>query len=159
LNGAFVCRFTDALLAGPGLLGLGVGDVGDEAEAVYFSHLRVYAPKPPEEKVGQVHLFAGHKDVVHGLAVSRDGRYAVSGGGYKFRDGKWVDGAKDFDIRVWDLATRTELRRLGGSEAAVWSVALSPDGRRVLSGGGNADGAIRLLDVETGKELVRSETR
>ena len=35
-------------------------------------------------------------------------------------------------------------------------MALSPDGRRVLSGG-NAEGAIRLLDVETGKELTRSE--
>jgi WD40 repeat protein len=116
-------------------------------------------PEPaPAEKVGQVHLFAGHRDIVHGVAVSRDGRYAVSGG-YKLRDGKLVDGAKDYDIRLWDLATRTEVRRLAGSGAAVYSVALSPDGRRVLSGGGHPTGAVRLLDAATGQELKRSEAR
>jgi WD40 repeat protein len=117
-------------------------------------------PDPaPAEKVGQVHLFEGHRDIVHGLAVSPDGRHAVSGGGYKLREGKLVDGAKDYDIRLWDLATRTEVRRLPGSGAAVYSVAFSPDGRSVLSGGGNPEGAIRLLDVATGKELRRSEGR
>ncbi len=111
------------------------------------------------EKVGQVHLFEGHKDIVQGIAVSRDGRYAVSGGGYQFRDGKYVDGARDYDIRVWDLTRRTEVRRLGGSGAAVWSVALSPDGRQVLSGGGDPTGALRLLDAATGKVLRRWEGR
>jgi serine/threonine protein kinase/WD40 repeat protein len=113
----------------------------------------------PEAKVGQVHLFEGHRDIVHGIAVSRDGRYAVSGGGYKLRDGQLVPGAKDYDIRLWALATRTELRRLSGSGAAVYSVAFSPDGRHVLSGGGNPEGAIRLLDAATGKELKRTEGR
>jgi WD40 repeat protein len=114
---------------------------------------------PPAEKVGQVHVFQGHKDIVHGIAVSRDGHYAVSGAGYKYREGKWVEGAKDYDVRLWDLATRTELRRLSGTGAAVWSVAISPDGLQVLSGGGGPTGAVRLLDAVTGQELKRWEGR
>jgi hypothetical protein len=49
LNGTFVGRFTDKRLEGPGILGLGVADAGDRAEAVYFAHLRVYAPRPSDE--------------------------------------------------------------------------------------------------------------
>jgi len=120
-------------------------------------HLLRLPDPPPAEKVGQVHVFEGHKDIVQGIAVSADGHYAVSGGGYKFRDGKYVDGAKDFDIRVWDLTKRTEVGRLPGTGAPVWSVALTWDGKRVLCGGGCPDGALRLLEVGTGKELWHGE--
>ena len=41
----------------------------------------------------------------------------------------------DASLRLWDLATGQEIRRLEGHMAPVFSVAFTPDGRSGLSGG------------------------
>jgi tRNA A-37 threonylcarbamoyl transferase component Bud32 len=48
-------------------------------------------------------------------------------------------------------APRREARRLTGHREAVWAVALSPGGHRVLAGG--KDRTVRLWDLGTGREL------
>jgi WD40 repeat protein len=53
---------------------------------------------------------------------------------------------------VWDVKTGKELRRFMAPSGTERFETLSPDGRRVLIGGG--DGTAKLWDVETGKELV-----
>jgi WD40 repeat protein len=53
---------------------------------------------------------------------------------------------------VWDVETGKELRHFAAPLGTEQSATLSPDGRRVLIGGG--DGATKLWDVETGKELA-----
>ncbi len=52
--------------------------------------------------------------------------------------------------RLCDATTRT----LRGHTGAVWSVAYSPDGRRVVSAG-NGDGTVKIWDVGSG-QLIRS---
>src|SRR5262249_52315627 len=55
----------------------------------------------------------------------------------------------------WDVETGQELRCFKGHTLWVASVALSPDGRRVLSGSG--DGTVRLGGAETGEGRRRIE--
>jgi hypothetical protein len=95
--------------------------------------------------------FRGHTDWVLCVAFSPDGRlaYSTSGGRYT---GVWQDGT-DSAIRVWDVETGREVRKLEGHEGMVWSVAVSPDGRRVLSGG--HDRIPILWDAETGAVIRR----
>jgi len=60
-------------------------------------------------------------------------------------------GNKDGTIRLWDVVTGNELRRLEGHQKGVVSVAFSPDGKLLVSGA--AEEAVRLWDPATGKEI------
>jgi WD40 repeat protein/uncharacterized caspase-like protein len=73
-----------------------------------------------------------------GAAFSPDGRLAARGHGQV--------------IKVWDVATGQDRLELLGHTAAVKSVAFSPDGPVLLSGG--EDGALRVWNLQTGKELA-----
>jgi WD40 repeat protein len=100
-----------------------------------------------------VRQFVGHEDIVWAVAFAPDGRRAVSGGGMR-KDGAgpgYVAGARDHDIRLWDVDTGQELKRFTGHREAVGALAFSPDGSRVLSGGN--DGSVRLWQASTGKEV------
>ena len=81
---------------------------------------------------------AGHSGPVASVAISRDGRTALSG--------SW-----DQTLRLWDLADGKELRTFVGHASSVYSVAISPDGRTALSGSGDA--TLKLWDLASGKEL------
>ena len=85
------------------------------------------------ESGGLLHEFKGHGDNVWSVAFSPDGSLAYSAGGGVYRDG-WQDGT-DFAVRVWDVKTRRQLHALKGHKGMVMSIAVSPDGRYVLSGG------------------------
>jgi mono/diheme cytochrome c family protein len=83
--------------------------------------------------------FVGHTDAVLCLALSPDGRLALSGG-------------QDHTLRLWDVADGRLLRSLDSHTAAVSCVAVSPDGKLALSG--SVDRTVRLWDLEEGKEIA-----
>jgi WD40 repeat protein len=58
-------------------------------------------------------------------------------------------------IRVWNLETGKEVRKVAEIEDAVFS--LSPDGKQLVAC--NSDRKLRIFDVETGKELLRIDPR
>ncbi len=64
-----------------------------------------------------------------------------------------LSGSADGSVRLWDVETGRELRRLDGHTALVSSVAFSPDGRKALSGG--YDHTVVLWDLQTGQEVKR----
>jgi WD40 repeat protein len=76
--------------------------------------------------------FGGHQSGVAALALSPDGKLAASAGDR---------------VRVWDLATSKEARRL---DVAAVAVAFAPDGKTLASAG--RDRLVRLWDVESGME-------
>jgi WD40 repeat protein len=101
--------------------------------------------------LGEIRRFTGHTGHVRSLAVSKDGKRALSG-------------SMDGTARLWDVATGKELLRFVGHLNApartgqwkgvkwVWSVAFSPDEKRAISSGA-LDRALRLWRVEDGKEV------
>jgi WD40 repeat protein len=80
----------------------------------------------------------GHSEAVWGVAVSPDGRRAVSA-------------SNDKTLKVWDLETGHELRTLEGHSHWVMGVVVSPDGRRAVSA--SYDETLKVWDLETGREL------
>jgi WD40 repeat protein/HEAT repeat protein len=103
---------------------------------------------------GEKRQFAGHKDIVWAVAFSPDGKQAVSGGGMqKTADGGFADGAKDYDIRLWDVEAGTETLRFHGHQKAVQCVAFSRDGRRLVSG--DIDNTVRAWQVANGEQVGR----
>jgi eukaryotic-like serine/threonine-protein kinase len=89
----------------------------------------------------QTHLASlEHPDLISALAYSRDGQTLAAAD---------VRGA----VRLWDGAGRRLLRSLPGHGRPVTDLAFRPDGRRLVSAGGQ-DRTGRLWDVETGQEIL-----
>jgi WD40 repeat protein/CubicO group peptidase (beta-lactamase class C family) len=128
------------------------GPVDGNTEEAEVELTPIAFPRPPVAEPGELRAFRGHADQVNSIAVTRDGRFIVSGG-------------NDATVIVWDTATGHELCRGQGMTEAVWAVAVSPDGSRLLAAGGGSfvDGAwadakdldLHLLDLATGAELRR----
>jgi len=55
-------------------------------------------------------------------------------------------------VHVWDLASGKRTQPVKGLKASVGRVVFSPDGKRLATAG--SDKAVRVWDVETGKELA-----
>jgi WD40 repeat protein len=89
--------------------------------------------------IGLEKCLLGHKGWVWGVALTPDGRRAVSSG---------YGGA----VTVWDLSQGREERTLAGHRGRVSDVALSPDGSRTVSVG--FDGMLKIWDTESGEELA-----
>ncbi len=70
-------------------------------------------------------------------------------------DGKWLAAGSsnaDSTVRLWDLATRKRVHAPAGHRAAVNTVAYSPDGTRLATGG--RDETVRVWGAATGKQLL-----
>jgi WD40 repeat protein len=86
------------------------------------------------EMLGQ---YKGHAEAIYTVAFSPDGRLAYSAGGGNVRGESHDRG--DFAIHVWDLKTGRAAGRLEGHKGIVWGIAVSPDGRRLLTAGDDKD--------------------
>jgi WD40 repeat protein len=89
-----------------------------------------------------IRTLKGHTGCVNAVAVTPDGRRAVSA-------------SADQTLRVWDLENGQTLRRLEGHTGWVNAVAMAADGRRVVSASG--DETLRVWDLESGQTLRRLE--
>ena len=85
-----------------------------------------------------IRTFEGHRDWIRTVALTLDGRCAVSG--------SW-----DRTLRVWDLESGKSIRTLRGHTDWVNAAVATPDGDRVISG--SADRTLRVWDLESGQSV------
>ncbi|MBX3471186.1 MAG: protein kinase [Planctomycetes bacterium] len=88
-----------------------------------------------------------HAEGVKAVAVSADGRVAVSAAG------RWDHDSPAW-VHVWDTATGQE-RRAWRAQRGWPHVAVTDDGGRVVTG--SSDGVVVAWDATTGRELTRRE--
>ncbi|MCT7964639.1 hypothetical protein NG791_28590 [Laspinema sp. D1] len=73
------------------------------------------------------------------VAIAPDGKQAVSA-------------SSDNTLKLWDLATGSELATLSGHSGSVEAVAITPDGKQAVSA--SNDETLKLWDLATGKVLA-----
>jgi len=79
-----------------------------------------------------VRTFAGHTNAVYAVAVTPDGKLAISA-------------SRDKVLRVWKLASGREVRTLKGHAAAADAVALTPGGKLAISV--SRDHTLKVLEM------------
>ncbi|MBC7812370.1 MAG: WD40 repeat domain-containing protein, partial [Burkholderiales bacterium] len=131
---------------------------------------------------GTIRTFVGHTDSVDWVAISPDGRTAISAAsdntnilwdlqtgqiirqfeGHTARndtvafmpDGlSAISGSYDTTMIQWDVQTGDIIRRFEGQPDQIWAVAISPDGSYLASGGSGNN--MLVWDIQTG-EIIRS---
>jgi len=80
---------------------------------------------------------AGHSNVVTAVALTENGRLAVSA--------SW-----DKTLKVWDVVSGRELHTLTGHTGPLYAVALTADGTVAVSASGDT---LKVWDVDSGREL------
>jgi WD40 repeat protein/serine/threonine protein kinase len=82
-----------------------------------------------------LHTLDGHTGAVTSVALTADGRYALSGG-------------TDKTLKLWEAATGRCLRTFQGHTDAITAVAVSPDGRYAVSASADRTLKLWVLDWE-----------
>jgi len=102
------------------------------------SWIRPLKPCLMQFDTGLLFTLAGHSDKVNAVAITSDGKKAVSG-------------SADKTLKVWDIENGEEICTLIGHKKSVNSVAITADGRIAISG--SADKTLKVWDIENGKEI------
>jgi WD40 repeat protein len=103
--------------------------------------IRVWSRPEPgvTEDEDQPIILRGHEEGVMALAALADGTDRV------------VSASQDRTLKVWDVQTGTAVLTLRGHVADVLGVAVTPDGRSIVSAG---DNTLRVWDSITGDEMA-----
>ena len=129
----------------PRLLAVGYGGAADSS---YISLWDIDAGTELTKLTGATDLanfpLNGITDAIGALVFSPDGKYLVAGFGSRRY---FNNGAFPHPLKVWEVATRQQIRRLHGHTGACISLDFSKDGSMLASG--SRDGSAILWSTET----------
>jgi|GEM_PF-1825115 len=97
-------------------------------------------PQIIEADVPEIVVQTGHLRQVNAVALTPDGRFAVSGG-------------RDCMLKLWDTGTGKEIRTFKGNLEEINCIAISADGRFALVGNETSFNNLNLWDITTGKPV------
>ena len=84
--------------------------------------------------------------VIESVAFSRDGKYVLST--------IWGENVEGGNLKVWEVRTGKELKTFKNVFLDLSAMAISPDGKTVLTGASDSHAfSLRLWDLSTGREL------
>jgi WD40 repeat protein len=89
----------------------------------------------------------GHTEMVFAVAFSADGKLGLSAGGCSSSNGTF----RDCVARLWDLETGQEIRKYEGHRGAVFGVAFTPNGQRLLTA--SEDHTLAVWETATGARI------
>ncbi|MDT9329044.1 MAG: WD40 repeat domain-containing protein, partial [Limnospira sp. PMC 1286.21] len=81
-----------------------------------------------------IRTLTGHSSGVSAVAITPDGKQAVSA-------------SFDKTLKLWDLATGSQLATFTGHSGSVYAVAITPDGKQAVSASG--DNTLKMWDFAT----------
>ena len=94
------------------------------------------------DNTGELDPLEASGNVANAVALRPDGKLALIA-------------SADRSVRVWDVETKRDSKRLIGHTATVWAAAFSPDGSKAISG--SVDGTARIWDLSNAQELFKLE--
>jgi WD40 repeat protein len=103
---------------------------------------RVGDPLPKDAVTRLGTLRFRHRGHLSAVALSPDGRFLATGNSHM---------RGEASVALWEVATGRQVRFWTGHAHVVWSVAFSPDSKRLVSLGGDA--VVHVWDIATGKEV------
>jgi WD40 repeat protein len=99
----------------------------------------------------KIRTLRGDSDRETPIAFSPDGTRIASGGRWISADAAGQSGMR-IPITVWDAATGNVVHTFDGHDRSIYTLAFSPDGNRLVSGGER--GSVKVWDVRT-RSLIR----
>ena len=101
-------------------------------------------------KTGQaIQVLKGHNEIIHAVAITPDGTKAITGSGRpSFSEST---SSADNDCILWDLNTGQAISILKGHTREVVAVAMTPDGKKAVSG--SKDNTCIVWDLLTGQQI------
>ncbi|MBE9208749.1 serine/threonine protein kinase [Nostoc sp. LEGE 06077] len=125
-------KFQKLLLANVVIILLGLGGIW------YFQSLPKLNTIEVSESADQPKTFRGHASDVNSVAFAPNGQILASG-------------SDDKTIKLWNIATGTELQTLKGHLKWIWAIAFHRDGKILASS--SADKTIKLWNLATAEEI------
>lgn len=107
---------------------------------IFLAVLYVFVLKINASDIGKPFIQLGHNHSVNCVAISKDGKYIVSGG-------------QNFSITLWSVDSVKEIRKFTGHIGSISSVKITNDNKYIISA--SRDKTIKVWNAQTGNEIKK----